>query len=333
MITKKEKILSAIKKDKINEVPFGFWTHLPGIDLDSRKLADATFDFYKKYDLDFIKTMNSGMYAIEDYGCKIDYNDIKKGGVAKLVSTSVNNPVDWKNVDICSINKGALKRELDYVKILKDKVGNEVPIIFTVFSPLTTAAKLSGDKIFKHINEGYGDEIKIALENISETTVNLIKELEKIGVDGIFFAAQTSSYDKTDRKTFLEYGKPYDMKVLESAQNMWFNVIHAHGNNIMMDVLRDYPVDVFNWHAWETLPKIDQAQIDTGKCIMTGIERTNITRCSYNNISNQIFETLKLTGGRGIILTPGCVIRYPVKENILMYVKKEVEFYNKKLLD
>lgn len=332
MVSKKEKILSAIRKEKISEVPFGFWTHLPGIDLDAKKLADATYDFYKKYDLDFIKTMNNGMYAIEDYGCKIDYSEIEKGGVAKLISTTVNAPEDWPKVGICSVEEGSLKRELDSVKMLKEKVGDEAPIIFTVFSPITTAAKLSADKIFTHIREGHGSEIKKALENISKTTINLIKELEKIGVDGIFFAAQTCSYDKTDRDTFLEYGKPYDIKVLEAANNMWFNVIHAHGNNIMMDIIRDYPVDVFNWHGWETLPKIDQAQIETDKCIMTGIARPNITNCLYNEISNEIYETIKLTNGRGIILTPGCVIRYPVEEKALIYVKKEIEFFNNKIL-
>lgn len=37
-----------------------------------------TYDFYREYDLDFIKTMNNGMYGVECFGCKIDYSDIEK---------------------------------------------------------------------------------------------------------------------------------------------------------------------------------------------------------------------------------------------------------------
>ena len=32
----------------------------------------------KKYDFDFVKTMNNGMYAIEDFGCTVDYSEIVK---------------------------------------------------------------------------------------------------------------------------------------------------------------------------------------------------------------------------------------------------------------
>lgn len=332
MASKKEKIRASIKKESISQVPFSFWTHLPGIDLDSTRLAEATYDFYKKYDLDFIKTMNNGMYAIEDYGCKIDYSDIRNGGVAKLTYTPVKNIDDWKKIEVCDLNSGALKRELDSVKLLKAKVADEAPIIFTVFSPITTAAKLSKNKIFDHIKEGEGEKVKLALENITETTINLVKELLKIGIDGVFFAAQTSSYDKTDRETFIEYGKPFDLKVLESAKSFWFNVIHAHGENIMMDILRDYPVDVFNWHGWETYPDINQAQVETGKCIMTGIARTDITKSNFNNISNQIYKTISQTHGKGLILTPGCVIRYPVEEKTLNFIKKEVKFFEERIL-
>lgn len=79
----------------------------------------------------------------------------------------------------------------------------------------------------------------------------------------------------------------------------------------MFPLLRKYPVQIFNWHAWESLPEIGEAALLTGKCLMAGLERMDITEGHKNEIERQIYETLRQTGGRRIIVSPGCVIRYP----------------------
>ena len=85
-MTKKERIQAAIRGEKPDKMPYSFWTHMPGTDLDPEAISQKTYEFYKKYDFDFVKTMNNGMYAIEDFGCTVDYSEIVKGGVAKVVS-------------------------------------------------------------------------------------------------------------------------------------------------------------------------------------------------------------------------------------------------------
>ena len=80
--------------------------------MDPEKLAEESWSFYKKLDIDLIKTMNNGMYPIEDLGCEVDYSEIRKGGVAKLVSTPVHQVSDWDKIPVCDPGKGALAREL-----------------------------------------------------------------------------------------------------------------------------------------------------------------------------------------------------------------------------
>ena len=94
-MTKRERIQAAVKGTKPDKLPYSLWTHLPGIDLDPALLAEKTYEFYKTYDVDFIKTMNNGMYPIEDFGCEIDYSEIAKGGVAKVTKTPVKEAADW----------------------------------------------------------------------------------------------------------------------------------------------------------------------------------------------------------------------------------------------
>lgn len=326
-MNKKERIQAAIEGGHPDRIPYSLWSHMPGIDLDPVLNAEHTYEFYKKLDIDFIKTMNNGMYAIEDFGCKIDYSEIQSGGVAKVISTPIASPADWNKLQICSCSQGSLARELLYLKLLLEKVkGENVPVIFTLFSPITIADKLSKNQLVSHIEQGFHKEVKQALDVITQTTIGLAKAALALGADGVFFASQMSSYHAVSLEIYEEFGKPYDLQVLDAASSGWMNVLHAHGENIMFELLKDYPVSIFNWHAWETLPAIDEALALTGKCLMGGLSRTDITNCNRNAIQHQIFECCKITGGKHLILTPGCVIRYPLNESMLEYVKQVKEF-------
>lgn len=319
-MNKTERIKAAIEGKEVDRIPYSLWSHMPGIDLDPVLNAEKTYEFYKTYDVDFIKTMNNGMYSIEDFGCTVDYSQVPKGGVAKITSTPVNNPGDWEKIKAVSIEQGALKREQEYLRLLMEKVGDEAPVIFTVFSPVTTANKLCGGKLLEHIKSGAGEEIHKALDEITKTTCDLVKRVIDMGASGIFMASQMSSYAITDEEIYKEYGVPYDKAILEASDG-WCNVLHAHGENIMFNLLKDYPVQVFNWHAWQTLPTVAEAVAYTGKCLMGGIERMDITNHNKNELRHQIFETIRLTKGRHLILTPGCVIRYPLDDEMLSYIK------------
>ncbi len=324
-MTKKERIYNAVMGKEVDQLPYAIWTHLPGIDMDPERLAEETYNFYKTYDTDLIKTMNNGMYAIEDFGCQIDYSGIKEGGVAKLISTPVNSIDDWKKIKPLKIEEcKAIQRELYSLKLLLEKVKDEdVPVIFTVFSPFTIANKLRGGKILEDIATGNCEDIHKALSMIAELTAELVRRAIALGADGVFFASQMSSYDVTDEKTFREFGEYYDRQVLEASKGAC-DTIHCHGTNIMFDILKDYPVDIFNWHAWESAPDLQQAKA-IGKCVMGGLDRRDITDRNYEKISYQIGECLKTFERKHHILAPGCVIRYPLDSETLSYIKKTAD--------
>lgn len=327
-MTKRERIQNTLNGGEVDKVAFSMWTHLPHVDLNERLLAEETYKFYKEYDIDFIKTMNNGMYSIEDYGCIIDFSEIIKGGVAKVVESPILTYEDWEKIKLINIYEGAVNREINSLKKLKEILeenNDDVPILFTVFSPLTTAMKLSKNKIFQHISEGKIELVHKALENITETTKQLIREVKKIGIDGVFFATQLADYLKLDKNIYVEYGKKYDLEVLKAVEDLWFNVLHAHGDDVMFDILKDYPVQVLNWHIWESFPDIKRVSFTQTKTILGGLVRADITNKKYNKVSNHIFNTLISTKGKKIILSPGCVIRYPLDKEFLKFVKEEKE--------
>ncbi len=318
-MNKTERIEAALKGEAVDRVPFGFWTHLPKLDLDPVLLADRTYEFYREFDLDFIKTMNNGMYPVEDYGCEIDYSAVDQGGVAKLVRPLVTEPEGWNAVPTLDVQGGALGRELYGLELLLKKVGRKAPVVMTVFSPLTIAAKLSANHVIQHIREGKAEHVRRALEAIAETTAEFIARVIDLGASGVFFASQMCQRGVMSEAEYLEFGVPYDLEALKPAAGGWFNIFHLHGNEVMFSLMKDYPLECVNWHVWETTPDFTEARDQSDKCFMGGIVRTHITEGDYHGIESDVKRSWDQLKGIKHIVTPGCGIRHPVDASTLQY--------------
>ncbi|MFL2135932.1 hypothetical protein ACEN33_05770 [Ruoffia sp. FAM 24228] len=122
----------------------------------------------------------------------------------------------------------------------------------------------------------------------------------ELGAAGVYFASQMSSYDKASEEIYAEYGVPYDLQVLKGARDGWFNAIHAHGDDIMFDLVKDYPVQVFNWHVWESLPELKEGIDYTNKCVMGGIARMDITHNNRNPLHHQIYRSITESGWKAL---------------------------------
>lgn len=324
-MNKIERIQAAVNGQKVDVYPFSFWTHLPHCDLDPVLLADNTYQFYKTYDIDLIKTMNNGMYSCQDYNCEIDYSDIEKGGVAKITSTPIKSYNDFGYIGKLEIeNSVAIKRELYSLELLLEKLkGENVPVLFTVFSPLTTLNKLSNNKLLEYISLKETKEIEKALENITYTTIQIVKAANSIGASGIYFATQLANYSVCEEEIYRKFGAKYDVEVLKSSTG-FADCLHCHGNNIMFDLLKEYPVDIFNWHVYESQPTLQYGKDNLDKCIMTGIVREDITKGNIANIDKCIDYGHELFKGQKHIFSPGCVVRYPLNNSILKHISQKI---------
>jgi uroporphyrinogen decarboxylase len=325
-VGKVENVKAALAGEETVPVPFSFWTALPFIDLDPDRLADVTYSFFRENDIDFIKTMPNGMYAVEDYGCTIDYSELETGGVSTMEETPVRKSADWARIEPLSINSGALGREIASLRRLVGKVNGEAPIVATVFSPLTIAQKVSNGQGLEWIRAGDDPApFHSALDVIAGTVANFCAAVIELGVDGVFFATQQADRDAATAEEYGNYGVPYDKRALEGAREGWFNILHLHGENTIFEPAIDYPVHAINWHVWETPPTISEARTKTDKCLVGGINRRSITNRVRTDIETQIRDAIRQSGGRGHILTPGCGIRLPLDKEVLAFIRERVE--------
>lgn len=293
-----------------NGTLFSFWTHFPYDDLDAGSLAQATIALQREYDLDFVKTSPNGMYVVEDFGLQIDFSDVLRGGVSRTSSTPFQKIGDWTALPDVDITKGAFAREIDSLRMVRSALP-DIPVIFTLFSPMTIAAKLSQGRIHGQIAEGAGREtVHQLLGRLTSLMQDYGRAAIEAGADGLFFAHQDTSRGLLSHDHFSEFVVPYDIEVLAAVATARFNVLHIHGNDIRFRELQDYPVHALSWHNWETLPSMIGGALTSGKSVMGGIDRRLITANDIPALRRQIQTTLQVMEGVGdLIVTPSCTVR------------------------
>jgi len=70
-VNKIDRVTRALKGEEVDRPPFSFWYHFGLQHGPGRKHAEAELDFYRAYDLDFLKVMNDYPYplpaGVEEY--------------------------------------------------------------------------------------------------------------------------------------------------------------------------------------------------------------------------------------------------------------------------
>ncbi len=326
VMTKTERIQAAILGKEVDRTPVCFWRHFVGIDRIPEQFVDQMISLQQEYDLDFIKVMPHGLYSVEDYGCEINFDNLGPYQTGYVTRHAIQKPEDWDKITVLPVNDGALGRELKVLELLRKRVKGRIPFIQTVFSPLTTASKMAGERLLPDLRE-YPEKVHRALGAIAETTRNFVAASLEQGVDGLFFATQEARTDVLSEQEFLDFGKTYDLESLSpiKGSDTYFNVMHLHGLNCMFDQVLDYPVSVLQWHIWQTAPSLEEAAKNTDKAFMGGIVRESLVDGTEEDIEKQLKDTLKMTNGRRIIISPGCAVKLNYKENLLRRMRTLVD--------
>ncbi|MCC6532034.1 MAG: uroporphyrinogen decarboxylase [Burkholderiales bacterium] len=326
---KHERVRAALRGEALDRPPYSFWTHLPGIDLDWQRLAEATAAFQSRYQLDFVKSMPNGFYCIEDWGARIDFSQIAAGGTGRVTHAPINRADDWQRIARVDVAQGAYGRELRHLEALVARLGPNVPLLATVFSPLTIAAKLSRDAHRSHLRAA-PESVTGALETITAVTCEFVRAAIARGCAGMFFALQEATRAAFTEAEYARFGEPFDREVIAAADAAggWFNVLHLHGEDTHFDLVASYDATALNWHIGETPPSIEAYRARGGaRPIVGGLQRAHLTQCDRDAVGADLKRALDETRGRGILIAPACVIRHPVDETMLQWTARTLRDY------
>lgn len=325
-MTKKERLQACIKGNELDRPPISFWHHFPAVDHDPEQLAQAMLEFQHRYDLDFVKLMPNGLYAVLDWGVTARHykNSPKTEGISRY---AVHEPEDWERLELLNPTQGVLGQQLSCLEIISAKLKGAAPIVQTVFSPLTIASKLAGCNRLKEHLESAPDKLHTGLEVITETGLKFARECVERGIEGVFFATQWASYTLLSEKEYHDFGKSYDLHILDPVcADTSFNILHIHGEEIMFDLLVDYPVCAINWHDRGTRPTLGEAVGKYGGCVVGGLDHEEtMLNGTKAQIIQQVQDAIQQTRGERLIVGPGCVINPDVPAWRLHTARKAVE--------
>ena len=314
-MTKRERVLAALGRQPVDRPPLSFWRHVPEVDHTAAGLADAMLAWQRRWDLDFIKIMSSGVYCVEDWGCKVAYTG-SPNGAKQCLEHAVRTAADWARIKPLDPGAGALGRELEALRLVVEGKTDDVPVLHTLFSPLTIARKLAGDRLRQDL-EANPKAVLQALEAITETVIRYGAAAIEVGADGVFFATQTGSPDVMSRDDKRRFGLLYARRVLESLDGKSiFTLLHVHGREIYFDDLVDtFAVHAVNWHDRLTPPTLGDAQRRFSGAVVGGLnEGTTLRKGPVHSIVAEVEDAIRQTAGRGVMVAPGCVLPLDVPD-------------------
>lgn len=325
-MTKRERIQAAISGKAVDRPPVAFWRHWPVDDQDAESLARATVDFYRRFDFDFIKITPSSTFCIDDYGAKHAYRG-RPIGERDYLERVIKKPADWDRIEPLDVHKGTYGRQLECLRIVLERREANKPVIQTMFNPIALAQRLAGEETCLVHLRRYPERMQRALEALTETCVSFARAVTAEGADGVFLSTASASYDVLSEDEYRHLGRPGDLAVLRASSG-WFNMLHLHGGHPMFALLADYPVQVVNWHDRSAGPSLSEASRLFPGALAAGVEQYNLLHFgSPTEVTAQVHDAIKQTGGRRLIVAAGCTFPVTVPEGNLIAARKAVETY------
>jgi uroporphyrinogen decarboxylase len=308
-LTKRERLERAIHGEDVDRVPIALWRHWPGDDQRAADFAEATITFQRQWDFDFSKVTPASSFCVADYGIQDRWAGSLEG-TREYVRRAVHRSLDWTDLRVLDPSRGALARQLEALSLIKEAFKGDVPFIQTIFSPLAQAKNIAGqDALIEHLRTAPG-RLKTGLNTITESTLRFVDALRRTGVDGVFYAIQHASYAVLSDAEYREFGRPYDLRILEALpDDWWLNILHLHGAAPMFEVVTDYPVQIVNWHDRETGLSLADGKLKFGGAVSGGLGRWDPMHTGTPlEVREQARDAIDQTHGQRFVLSTGCVI-------------------------
>lgn len=202
--------------------------------------------------------------------------------------------------------------------------------MMTLFSPLNIAYKLCGDRVSgQRLVEDLRESPRLVhagLAVIRDVVIDYAAACLEMGASGFFFATQMATTDLMTRQEFQEFGIPYDLAVLESfAAKSRVTMLHVCKQNLMFDLVADYPVHVINWAARTSGTTLSDGRRLTRKAVAGGLSLETLHRGTEEEVRAEVGAAIAEAGPKGFILAPDCVIPGPSPDANLAAARRAVE--------
>ena len=305
--SKRRRLEAVIGGEKPDRLPVALWRHWPGDDQNAAALAAVHLKWQSDYDWDLLKVGPDSNYSVADWGVEDRWVGHIEG-TRETTRWPVKDVQDWSSLQPLDPAHGKLALQIEALTLVRRGAGQEVPVLATIFSPLSQAKHIAGKQAINSHLRSHPDLFHLALEVITESTLRFVEAAKNTGIDGIYYAVQHARYPLMSRDEFTEFGRTYDLQVLEAASDLPFNMLHIHSTDLMFDLVADYPVQLVNWHDRESGVSLSEGLAQINGAASGGIDHWSIHQESPEQTLIEALDAIEQTGSRRLLLGTGCVV-------------------------
>jgi uroporphyrinogen decarboxylase len=307
----KARVQAAIAMGMADRPPVGAWGHTYREEWSPEALAAITVERARRFGWDFVKFQPRASSFAEAFGSVYQPAGHRLKGPV-LISAAVPDLESWSSVEL--VNPKALDDQVKSIGMVARELGSDVPVIQTVFSPITVAGYLVGKSQSRVVRElrKHSELVRPALDRIAEALTDFSRRSVEAGAAGIFYAISGyAGRGVMPESVYRELVLPYDVGVLSHLPAAaWFNAVHLCGSNLNFELAREMPAQVVSWSIHnQGNPSLAEGKELSGRAVMGGLgQRASLLYGPPSEVEAEARQAVAETGGRGLLLAPGCSV-------------------------
>jgi uroporphyrinogen decarboxylase len=323
---RRARLEATLSGEATDRAPVVVWRSFPGDDQRPSDLANAIIAFQKTFDWDYVVIAPSPTFAVSDYGVQ-DVWDGAADGTRLISKPLVSRSVEWTALRPLDPTRGVLGRHLEAVRLIREALGDDTPIIQVVPSPLAQAAMLSGEEgLITHMRLN-PDRLRSGLNVLTESMQRFIEVLRRLSPDGILYRMPQADHLHMTEAEYAQFGMPDDHRLLTLLPpRWWLNIAHLPGRYPMFRTAATLPVQVVQWRDRASGIDAASGKAQFARAVCGGLDqRDHLLLGTPALIRQTAREALTLTGGRRFILSAGDAALITTPLSNLRAVREAVE--------
>jgi uroporphyrinogen decarboxylase len=307
--------------------PAGAWGHTYREEWSARDLAVVTVERARRFGWDFVKFQPRASTFAEAFG-SVYHPSGHRMRAPIMIQPAVPDFESWASVELA--NPAVFDEQVESLRMVVRELGRHVPVIQTVFSPITVGGYLVGKSQSRVVRElrKNPEVVGPALERIARGLVDFSRRSVEAGAAGIFYAISGyAGRNVMKEDVYRDLVLPYDHAVLnELPGEAWFNVLHLCGSNLNFALARELPSHAVSWSIHnQGNPSLREGREIAGRAVMGGLsQRSALVYGPQSKIEEEVQAAIQDTGGRGLIIAPGCSVPPRVRDANLAAVMSAV---------
>lgn len=318
-MTKRERVLAALAGKDVDRVPLAFWLHNFATENAAEPFVAETLRLAKTFDWDYLKPQSRAQCFAEMWGGRFTPSG-EKATPFSTAHTPIADASGLRALRPADPTTGALGEQLEALRAIRKGVGPDIPIIWTIFSPLMILPMLLAggrDQAWSLVRSEPA-AIERAFGAMTDTLAEYARLAVDAGADGLFYATNMATRDMTTPDEVRRFQRPYDLRILGAARSGPFTMLHVCGTGVLFDEFADYPATCTSWATVPGNPSLADGHRRTGRAVVGGLPaKPGIKSMTAQELATRTRAALAEMKNRWLLLGPDCSVNPDTPEPLM----------------